>query len=197
MEDEKPLTEQESLEIITRMINKAKCEYQDTGISVLMWGSIITFCSIISFIGHQINVPALSYVWYLTFAAVVPQVIISIRERRRKKYTSYTGDAMGGIWISFGVALMLLSFYSGKHQPASANTIFLITYGVPTFATGFARRFTPMVIGGVVCWVLAIANMYTSFPYNLLYSAVAAQFAWFIPGLILRRRYMKAKRGNV
>jgi hypothetical protein len=45
--------------------------------------------------------------------------------------------------------------------------------------------------------VFAIACMYTPFPYSILYSAAAAQLAWFIPGLILRRRYLKAKRGNV
>ncbi len=195
--DDKILTGQESLDIITKMINKAKCDYEETGVSALLWGSVITVCSIVSIIAVNTKIPALNYVWFLSFAAIIPQVIISIRERRRKRYTSYTDDAMGGIWISFGISLMLLSFYNGRFVPESADSIFLVMYGVPTFATGFAHRFKPMIIGGIVCWALAVASMFTSFEYRMIYSAVAAQCAWFIPGLILRRRYMKAKAGNV
>jgi hypothetical protein len=197
MEDEKPLTGEESLALITRMINKAKCDYEETGISALMWGSVITFCSIVSFVAYEINVHVLNYVWYLIFAAVVPQIIIAVKQRRRKQYTSYAEDFMGGIWISFGIALLLFTIYNGRVHPPLADIIFLIMYGVPTFATGFSRRFTPMVVGGIVCWVLAIAGLYTDYQYRMLYSAIAAQCAWFIPGLILRRRYMKAKAGNV
>ena len=47
MTEEKILTEKESLDLITSMINKAKCEYAETGISTLMWGMVVIFCSLI------------------------------------------------------------------------------------------------------------------------------------------------------
>ncbi len=199
MEDEKPLSEQESLDLITRMINKAKCDYKDTGVGALLWGTVITFCSLVAFLDSFLDIPYAGYVWYLTFAAVVPQVFISVRYNKKKKYTSYNEDAMGGIWISFGISMALFSTYSTVFAAdvPSPNTIFLIAYGIPTFATGLARRFKPMIVGGIACWVFAVANMFTPTQYSMLYSAVAAQLAWFIPGLILRKRYMKAKRGNV
>jgi hypothetical protein len=197
MAKETPLTERESLELITKMISKAKCDYEDTGISAIMWGSIITFCSLVNFIANVQKMYWLNNVWYLTFVAVTVQVFISMRESRRKRVTSYEDSAMGGIWISFGIAMFMFSFYTSNLNVPSANTIFLIVYGIPTFATGFTRRFKPMIIGGIACWVLAIANMYTPAPYKILYSAAAAQLAWFIPGFILRARYLKAKAGNV
>jgi hypothetical protein len=197
MAKETPLTERESLELITKMISKAKCDYEDTGISAIMWGSIITFCSLVNFIANVQKMYWLNNVWYLTFVAVTVQVFISMRESRRKRVTSYEDSAMGGIWISFGIAMFMFSFYTSSLNVPSANTIFLIVYGIPTFATGFTRRFKPMIIGGIACWVLAIANMYTPAPYKTLYSAAAAQLAWFIPGFILRARYLKAKAGNV
>jgi hypothetical protein len=199
-EDDKPLSERESLELITRMINKAKCDYEETGISSLMWGSIIALCSIVSFIGNEINMPQLDLIWYLTIFAVVFQIVISIREHRKKSYTSYSEDALGGIWIGYGISIFLFSFYSNRFQVTHTNTIFLIAYGVPTFATGFAREFKPMIIGSIACWVMAIASMFTPpsySAYNVLFNAPAAILAWFIPGLILRRRYLNAKRGNV
>ncbi len=197
MQDEQPLSEQESLDLIARMINKAKCDYEDTAISALMWGGVITVCSIVAFIGVKLNMPALDNIWYLTIAAVFVQVIISVREKRRKRFSGYTDSAVGGIWISFGIGIFLLSYYANKFHVPAANSVFLILYGIPTFATGFATRFTPMTIGGLACWVMAIAAMYTTWPYDILYGAAGAQLAWFIPGLILRRKYQKAKKGNV
>src|SRR4030095_11701210 len=156
---EDQLTEQQSLELITRMINKAKCDYRETGIGALMWGTIITICALVSFVNYYQRWPCAQYIWFLTLIAVIPQSIISVREGKRKKYKSYNDDAMGGIWISFGFSIFLLSFFASSFDVPSGYSLFLILYGIPTFATGFARRFAPMVIGGIACWIFAIISM--------------------------------------
>jgi hypothetical protein len=196
MEDH-PLTEQESLELITRMINKTKDDYCDTGLSALLWGSVISFCSLVSFTSYYQHWGWGEMVWWLTFLAVIPQVIISYREKKKRKYRTYSEDAMGGIWISFGIAIFLFSYYNGLYSVSHANAMFLIIYGIPTFATGYSRSFRPMIIGGIACWVFAILSMHTPFPYSMLYNFFSAQLAWFIPGLILRGRYLKAKKQHV
>lgn len=197
MQDEKQLTEAESLQLITSMISKAKNDYEDTGIAALMWGSIITFCGLITFANNWWNIAWLNNVWWLTAIAIIPQLIISNSERKRKKFTTYNDDAMGGIWLSFAITLFLLSYYSNLFNVPNANSLFIIIYSIPTFATGYARRFRPMIIGGIACWVFAIAAMHVAFPYRMLLTAAAAQLAWFIPGLLLRSRYRKAKEQHV
>src|ERR1700754_3326390 len=104
MEQKKELTGQESLELISRMISRAKKDYQDTGVSALLWGSVITICSLVSFANAYINISALNYIWYLPVLAVFAQVYISIRESKRRKLKSHDDNMMGGIWISFGIA---------------------------------------------------------------------------------------------
>jgi hypothetical protein len=54
-----------------------------------------------------------------------------------------------------------------------------------------------MIVGGIACWILAILSTFTPFPYEMLYLAAGAQLAWFIPGLILRKCYLQAKRKHV
>ena len=193
-------SEAESLQLITKMINKAKCDFIETGISALMWGSIVTFCALVEFASFYYRIPWADWVWLLTFFAVIPQLVISAREARRKKVKTYNDDSMGGIWIAFGISMFLFNFYFySLHVPLEAlhtNTLFLIVYGIPTFSTGFARRFTPMLLGGMACWVFAIISLYTPYPYVMLLVAGGAILAWFIPGLILQRRYLKAKRGQ-
>ncbi len=196
-EDEKQLTREESLQLISQMISKAKNDYVDTGIAALMWGCIITFCGLITFANNWWKISWLNNVWWLPALAIIPQLIISNNERKRKKFKTYNDDATGGIWLSFAITLFLLTYYINRYQIPDTNSLFIIIYGIPTFASGYARRFRPMIIGGIACWIFAIAAMHVPFPYTMLLTAAAAQLAWFIPGLILRRRYRKAKEQHV
>lgn len=195
--EEKELTGQESLALITKMINKARRDYLDSGLSALLWGAVITCCSLVSFANNYLKWQALDYVWFLTVAAIVPQIVIAIRESKSRKHRAYDDDIMGGIWISFGIAIFLLSYFVNVYKVSEQAPLFLILYGVPTFATGYARRFRPMLVGGVACWVLALVSHYVRYPYVLLCITAAAQLAWFIPGLIIRKCYLKAKKQHV
>ncbi len=198
MPQKQELSEQESLRIISEMILKARNEFYETGVSALLWGSIITFCSMYSFASFYYPLPLTNYVWFLPLFAIIPQIIISINESKNRKFKTHADAAMGGIWISFGIAILLVSLlYSSKFDIPSISTLFLILYGIPTFTTGFARSFMPMIIGGIICWILAIISMYVSFPASFLLTAIAAIVAWLIPGFILRRTYLTSKTKHV
>jgi hypothetical protein len=197
MENEQTLTGEQSLELITSMINQAKNGYYDTGISALLWGSVIIVCSLATYANHFLQWTALNYVWFLTTAAVVPQVIISIREAKNRGYKSYQSDLIGGVWLSYAIAIFLFSYLAYALNITHDAPIYLTLFGIPTFATGYGRRFMPMIIGGLACWGLAILAVYIPYPNALFLMAGGALLAWFIPGLILRRCYLKAKRQHV
>ena len=191
--EQKEMTGQESLELISRMISSARKDYIETGVSSLLWGGIITICALITFGNYYWQLPGLGYVWFLTLAAVIPQIIISIREKKNRGFKTHDEDLMSGIWISFGMAMFLLSWVMAYMNVPYQPSVYMVVYGIPTFTVGYGRHFRPMVIGGIGCWVLALFAVYASVPYIMLYMAAAAQLAWFIPGLILRKRYLKAK----
>jgi hypothetical protein len=197
MEQEKELTSQESLALITEMISRARRDYLDTGLSALLWGSVIIICSLATFANHYLKWPILDYIWFLTVAAVVPQVIIAIREVKKRKHRAHNEPLMNGLWISFGISMFVLSFVLATHPMPQATAVFLTVYGIPTFTNGIGRGFRPMLIGGVACWVLAILSLYNTYPNTMLYLTTGALFAWFIPGLILRTRYLKAQQQHV
>lgn len=194
---EKTLTREESLELITSMISQAKNDYYDTGISALLWGSVIILCSLVGYVNTYLDWNALNYVWFLTIVAVIPQVLISIRERKARGYKTHQGDLVGGIWLSYAIAIFLFSFIDNVLHIKQDCCIYLTLFGIPTFATGYGRRFQPMIAGGLACWVLAIAALYVTDRNVLFLLAGGALLAWFIPGLILRKRYLEAKRKNV
>lgn len=194
MENQEDLSHKESLALIEEMIYKAKNSYHESGTSALLWGSIIMLCSAVSFANTWLKIDGLYSVWWLTLVAIVPQVVISARESKAQKFKSHTDDAMGGIWISFGIAIFILSYYTNVVKTEGSACLFLMLYGMPTFATGFTHRFTAMIIGGIVCWIAAIISIYTPGRFDFVLFFISAFFAWFLPGLMLRRHYLKQKR---
>ncbi|MHA4810340.1 hypothetical protein ACX0G9_19660 [Flavitalea flava] len=197
MPKENEFSGHESLELITSMINKAKGDYQDTGVSALFWGVIISFCGLVTFFNYYLHWKGLQFIWVLTFFAVIPQIMITVKEQKNRKHKSYMEDLMNGIWISYAIAIFVLSYITGLAEFPHQPSIYMILYGIPTFANGFARSFKPMIYGAIACWVFAILGMYIQWPYDMLLIVASAQLAWFIPGLILRRRYLKAKQQHV
>lgn len=197
MEERDDLSHKESLQLIEEMIYKAKNSYHESGTSALLWGSIIMLCSAVSFGNSWWQIDWLKQIWLLTIIAVIPQIIISIREGKAQKFKSHTDDAMSGIWISFGIAIFLTSFYTNIFKTEGSASLFLILYGMPTFATGYSERFIPMIVGGIICWIAAVVSFYTSFRIDLTLFFVSAFFAWFLPGLMLRSAYLKQRRTNV
>jgi hypothetical protein len=68
-------------------------------------------------------------------------------------------------------------------------SMFLVLYGMPTFLSGVLLRFKPLKVGGLVCWLLAIASAYVSNDNQLLLLALAVIAAWITPGYLLRAKY--------
>ena len=76
-------------------------------------------------------------------------------------------------------------------------SFFLMLYAIPTFVTGAARNFKPMLWGGITCWICCLVSVYTKSEWDMLLIAFAAIMAWLIPGIILWAKYKKATTVNV
>lgn len=191
--EQKPLTEKESLELIASMISKAKNSYIDSGVGPLYWGSLITFCSLMNYAEVTLQFNIGFDIWLLALFALIPQIFYGIRSRKQKKFRAHDESGMNFIWSTFAICMFLLTFYSNVAHPAHATALYMMVYGIPTFITGGIRKFKPMIIGGIVCWVCSLASLYTRYPDTLLLMALSSISAWLIPGIILRRRYLKLK----
>lgn len=216
MQSEKQLTEKESLDLITQMINKAKDACHDTGIASIMWGSVIAICSLVRFSEKQFGYRLPFDIYLLTLVALAPQIYLSIKEKKEKKVKTYDDAFMNALWMGFGISVFMLVFInnvmfqnwqqtSTELKAATGNVslfrlyeyisaLFLMLYGIPTFVTGLSMKFKPMLAGGIICWVCCIISLFVPYKVDLLLVAFAAIFAWFIPGIIMEKDYRKAKR---
>jgi len=79
----------------------------------------------------------------------------------------------------------------------SFYSMYILIYGFPTLVTGLVKKFWPMIIGAIISYTLFMVSCFTETKYDFLLGAIAAIVCWFIPGIILRSRYLKQKRANV
>lgn len=213
---EKQLTEKESLDLITRMINKAKDACHDTGIAAIMWGAVITICSLTRLSEIHFNYELPFDIYLLTFVAVIPQIYFTIREKKERKVKAYGDEFMDYLWMGFGICIFLMIYATSAvysawkpvaeeykqlagHSPSFRfyefnSSFFLLLYGLPTFVTGVSMKFKPMLWGGLFCWVCCIVTLYTTIKIDLILIALSSILAWFIPGIIMEKDYRKAKK---
>jgi len=104
---------------------------------------------------------------------------------------SYEETTMGYVWGAFGACVIMLMFFNNYYRPGHSESLFLMLFGIPTFITGGMFRFKPMILGGIICWILFAASLYTNLKINMLFMAMAALFAWLIPGIILRKKCIR------
>jgi hypothetical protein len=214
---EKQLTEQESLLIIQQMINRAKNNFVDSGIGPMLWGAVITVCSLVQAAKIYFDFEMPFDIWLLALFALVPQVFISIKERKERKAKGWDDDILGYVWTCFGIAVFLVNFInnrlSSELAPAIdayraagneiqsswsfASCFLLLVFGFPTIITGAARKQRWMLSGGIFCWSAAIAATFTPTYVDFVLMAFAAALSWLIPGIMIRKKYLQQKHANV
>lgn len=191
MNPEIKMSESESMQLITSMINKAKNWYGETGLFYLIWGWVILFCCLTQFIAvHFFDNQNAHFVWLLVYLVLIFQIIYTRRMKRNRATKTYTREINGFVWIAFFICLMLTIFICVSFKRYELiNPLLLILYGMPTFLSGIIIKFKPLIIGGIFCWVMAIISPFVMVEYQVLLSAAAVITAWIIPGHLLRNKY--------
>ncbi len=193
MENEKELSHNESLALITSMINQAKERFGENGFLYLLWGWGILICCIAQFILQQVYSNDSVYaVWSLIWLLLIYQIFYLRKKKKQSDHRSYTDELYGYVWAAFGISIFLTLIVCGMFgQFQMINPIILILYGIPSFLSGALLRFRPLLVGGIACWVLALISPFVNERYAVLLIALAIVIAWIIPGYLLRIRYKK------
>lgn len=120
----KQLTELESLQLITNMIQKAKSSYHDRGTGAILWGTVVAIASSVTYLQKEYNFKLPFDIFLIVVAAIIPQIIISIKESRSKAQVKKFEDAaIDSVWLVFGITLFALTFYQNVIGTASNKLI--------------------------------------------------------------------------
>lgn len=184
------MTETESWEIIQRMIANAKQDFKDDGYFLLLWGWLVLVAST----GHYLLLTLTDFahpyaMWSLMLVGIVA-TIWKVNKYQKERVKTYVGTLMQSLWLAVFVGIMITlvaaAFTIGYQV---AYPVILVLYGVGIFVSGSLFRFTPLIIGAVGTWVLALVAFFVPFQTQLLLLALATMISYIIPGYLLKSQY--------
>ena len=185
---------QDQLALIAEMIQTARNQFSDSSNIYLLWGWVVFVASISQFILIQMHYENMSGLGWLILIplALVAQIIIMVKMKGKSKVKTHIDKILGYLWTAFGVALGIVLFSQGNLQVNTLPMV-LTLYGIGTFVSGGIISFRPLIVGGICCWLTAIAGFFVPVEYQLLLLALAVVMAYIIPGYLLKLRH----RNNV
>ena len=186
--EEKMMTGEESLRIITEMINRTKVNIRQGIFHLLFWGWLLTFCSLSDWLLARFTSFAHPYyVWYLIIPGAFVSMIYGFVTGRKAKVHTYADMLYMWTWIGFFITSTALFIVQAKSMESVAPYILLLA-GLPTFLSGFIIKFKPLITGGICFWVIALLVHFAGPALAPLGTPVAMLTGYLIPGYMLKNR---------
>ena len=186
------MNEEEGLLLIQKMITTAKEDIEDNSFYFLLWGWLVFAACLVHFILMQLNLGIDGIGWLILMPlGAVLSVIYGYRHDRKLQVRSYINDVMKYVLISFLVSLFIV-LGSMRILGLSTYPMIMLIYGTWLFISGGSIKFRPLILGGIVNWMFAIAALFVQFEQQLVSLAFAVLLGYIIPGHLLRRKYRMA-----
>jgi hypothetical protein len=196
--EEKNISNEESLLIIEQMIQTAKKEQKDDGKGWIVWGWLLFFASVTTFLNIRMQ-------WFNTFffwnVFGIISVLLGLFEcgrflfrKKVKKVKTYTQDLFEKLNFGFIVSLLLIivSMNTGGVSPIQGFGLLLGLYGFWILIYGAVLNFRPSIIGAIITWALAVVSLFSkNFEQTMILHAVAVLCGYIIPGHIAHKEFNK------
>ncbi|MDX9749933.1 MAG: hypothetical protein RBT71_02505 [Flavobacteriales bacterium] len=185
-----PLTPEQSLQVIESMIAQAKKSFSRASFYFLLWGVLLMAAMVATYLLRHVS-PAFDHgaPWGIAgFLGGIISAAHSIRQGRREVVTSPMDRIIGWTWSAFVITMLLVIVCSVALKRDPGPMITVLT-GLPTFLTGQIMRFRPLILGGILFWVVGVVMQFTGDPLiiTVLY-CTAMLLGYIVPGLLLKNR---------
>lgn len=185
--EEKKLTEQESINLITEMISRTKERYIGNGNIMLMWGwlTIATTGLVWLMIARTQN-PAWNWLWFLIPAVggtITP--IMAKKSERKRGVKTYSDKISSQIWLAVSIiasaaTIICLGFNFAGVRVWSLMFIYaLIIVPFAEIAQGVIVRETSLIAGGSCGMAVGL------FTASCLICEIPLYAYWFLPVFML------------
>ena len=114
MPEEKQLSEKESLQLITDMIQKVKNSYHDKGVGPLLWGTVVAIASFVSYLQMEYDFRLPFDIWWIVMGAIIPQVILINQDAKTQKIKRHEDAALNAVWLVYAITIFGLSFFQDR-----------------------------------------------------------------------------------
>ncbi len=201
--EERRLTEQESLALITSMIkNTQKRMKLGSGNILIAWGYVTTIVALIIGCGLLFTNNVLwMWLWFAIPLIGYPLHYILAKNKEKKELVKTAVDNyISGIWATIGIffaLLMIICFIFGMNNYNAWGAMFLMTLpccGFGATSTGIILKEKSLIIGGmtsmiigalfIMCYICQI----NIFGYDIFAFALSFAVMMIIPGHIINKK---------
>ncbi len=177
---------EESLELIRSMISKTRSNISYHRFYFLLWG----WCCLAACVGQFVlkvyfNSNWHPIVWLINIPCFIITIYYSIRFKKKELVKTYVGESMGYLWAGVSISYIVLTILFFRIGWNNCFPFYCLLYGLGAFVSGKILQFKPLTIGGYLSWILAIASVFFSFDYQVLFGAGALLFSYIIPGHLI------------
>jgi hypothetical protein len=186
MESERPLTPQESMEVIVRAISRTKDDIRANSFYFMLWGWLIAIASFGFFVLMEFVRTPLAFLPF-PFLAAVGFITTYVRytKRRVEATESYLTFFLSRMWAVLGISFLMVVFINVR-AGEMPFTYTLLLAGIGTLVSGWTMKFRPMVFGGIVFLVTSVASVYVPVEYKALLQGMAIVTGYLVPGYLLK-----------
>jgi len=187
MNENKNLTSDESLAIITSMINTAKGNVKRNSFFFLFWGWLVVIASLGEFYLNMFTDFAYPFiVWTIALPGWIISMIYGYKKSEKQAVKTYSDTLVMWTWLGFLFSILVVIFAGGFFN-YNITALILLFSGFATFVTGLIIRYKPSIIGGSSLWIFSPIALYVGIDYAPLVMAVAIVVGYLIPGYMIKK----------
>jgi hypothetical protein len=187
-QDEKVMTGEESLRIISEMINKTKVNIRQGIFHLLFWGWLVFFCSLAEYLLLKFTGMENPWiVWLLTIPGAFVSFIYGYLKGKKSPFHTYADMLYMWTWIGFFIATVVLFIITSDRMESVAPYILTLA-GIPTFISGFIIKFKPLIFGSISFWIFALIAYFAGPSAGQLAVPAAMLAGYLIPGYMLKNK---------
>ena len=183
------LTPEQSLKVIDDMIRQAKRSFHRISFYFLLWGVLLIAAMLAEYIMTRMGNPPHGASWGV--AGIVGGVISSIhgaREDKREGASTAMDRVILWLWAAFVITMLITIVGYGVSGGGTPSGSIMVLTGLPTFVSGQLMRFKPLIVGGLLFWVLGAFSYFVD-PGVITWLYIGAMlFGYVIPGYLLKRQ---------
>jgi hypothetical protein len=187
-QDGKVMTGEESLRIISEMINRTKVNIRQGSFHLLFWGWLIFFCSLSEYLLYKLTDLANPWnVWLLVIPGSFVSFIYGYVKGKKSPFHTYADMLYMWTWIGFFIAAVVLFIITSDRMESVAPYILTLA-GIPTFISGFIIKFKPLIFGSISFWLFALIAYFAGPSAGQLAVPAAMLTGYLIPGYMLKSK---------
>lgn len=182
------LSPQQSLEIITNMIQKAKSNFARGGsFYFILWGFVVAIANLIHFtLNYFTSYRYPQIAWLLIIPAVMWTIGYTVWRRKKSTFVSPIDRICTHIWWGIFACILVILLFMEKVGFYSTPLILLLS-ALGTYVTGQLLRFRPLIFGGYSLAVTAIVAFLLPLEFQNLVAGLGMLLGYVIPGFLLKK----------